>query len=218
MMLIPCISFLYLTTNAMDSLETPSSAQQTLSDQTFVVKHKDDDAIEGIEITKTILQMSKTLKNLLDDVGESTSEAIIIPPSPNDPSPIRTMDLVFECLELSKQGISIESEVKRSSLSGLVYALNLIHFLDIDDPQINKEFEKTLKQRLSTLSPEELSANKHLIDSSDSNALRKIRQQLLSEAISCKRIEILKQKGIAPENYTAMQLNFNVTTRKRTQS
>lgn len=196
----------------MDSLETSSSAQQALPDQIFVVKHMDDDAIEGMEVSKTILQMSKTLKDLLADVGESTSEAIIIPPSPNDPSPIRTMDLVFECLELSKQGISIESEVKRTSLSGLIYALNLIDYLDIDDPQMNDTFQDALNQQLSQLSSEKLNQNKDLILSLNINVERRIHYKILSEAIACKRIAILKEKGIAPKNYHAMQqIDFSIT-------
>lgn len=199
-----CVFLLCSSVTAMDK-PTPEIM--------FSVKGTDSkDSDEGVKVSQSTLEMSNTLKNLLDDMKIDTSKPIPLdlPPIPLR-YPINVIKPVFTILGKYKENpedISIQQNIDSFSLQNLIQASNFLEEdLHLKDPEIIKKFINGLKQKLSQLSPQELGTNENGINSLDNQIQQKIAQPLRDKLISNKRIENLKTNGIRPEQKTAFDLD-----------
>lgn len=167
---------------------------------------------KSIKISKNTFDISNTLKHLLEDLGNPTEEVFI----PIANYSIHIIQPVFSLLELidkNPKSSLIQQTITLFSLQKLISAINLLQYLDIQDPTIINLFINSLKQRLSGLSNQEIATNKDIIDKLNPH-IQRIYQPYRDIIVSPKRIELLKNKGNIPvtNEFTRININFKITT------
>lgn len=176
----------FLLCSFVNGMDTPKP------EPIFTVKGTDSE--EGIEIPQNTLEMSKVLTTMIGDLGGTTKVPLPLNSTKD------TIQSVFKILNIYKNdpnNPSIQQMIASFSLQQLIEACNLVDFLHFKK-KVTNNFINGLRQQLVALSSQEIKANTEIIGSLVPEVQNKTAGPLREEAISLKKIELLKQKGSLP--------------------